>query len=183
MFARLPKQIFNKTVAENLAKCGALDCICGENRSKTLNDIHRIRKDKKIDILDENAYNRETCMQYEIETLGTSITYKSSWDNTPNNTDIKNTPVVIIDVKNYVAKSSGKSMGKLKVLYDGANVNAVIFPKVWSEMSDKPIADKNNTVYIDGKKDKDGNLVIKKIYKNQDNKNILMDPFSFVYDM
>ena len=122
-------------------------------------------------------------MQYEIETLGTSITYKSSWDNTPNNTDIKNTPVVIIDVKNYVAKSSGKSMGKLKLLYDGANINAVIFPKVWSEMSDKPIADKNNTVYIDGKKDKDGNLVIKKIYKNQDNKNILMDPFSFVYDM
>ena len=50
-------------------------------------------------------------------------------------------------------------------------------------MSDKPIADKNITVYIDGKKDKDGNLVIKKIYKNQDNKNILMDPFSFVYDM
>ena len=44
-------------------------------------------------------------------------------------------------------------MGKLKLLYDGANINAVIFPKVWSEMSDKPIADKNNTVYIDGKKD------------------------------
>lgn len=192
MFERLPKSIFNKTVAENLAKCGALDSICGKNRNKTLNEIHRIRKDKKAGILDEAAYDRETCMQYEIGTLGTSVTYKSEWDDIPNNTEIKNKPVTIVDVKDCVARSSGKSMGRLKVVYDGANVDAIIFPMTWTSMVNKPVADKNVVVNIDGKKDKEGNLIIKQIRSNviamkeyqddiDDSKNVVADPFDFTF--
>lgn len=163
MMERIPKKSFNKTVGENLIKSGALDSICGKNRNKTLNDFHKLRKDKKVEVFPEEAYDRATCMQYEISTIGTSITYKSEWLDIPDDTILINKPVKILECNNYVAKSSGKSMGKLKIDYDCTTVSGIIFPKNWSMMMQKPVGNKDTIVWIDGRKDKDGKLIIEKV--------------------
>lgn len=191
MIKRIPKKSFNKTVGENLIKSGALDSICGKNRNKTLNEFYRLRKDKKVEPLSEEGYDRTTCMQYEIKTIGTSITYKSEWLDIPDNTILTNKPIKILECNHYVAKSSGKSMGKVSVDYDCTMVSGLIFPKNWAMMMQKPVGNKDKYVWIDGKKDKDGKLIIDKVrdidistnhdfYQDNANNTTVFDPFAFI---
>ena len=79
-YNKIGKKYFNKKVGESLIKAGAFD-FEDKNRNKMLNKFIEIRKaTKKEDLYNEDEYNKDICMDYEIEKLGSSITYKSIWD-------------------------------------------------------------------------------------------------------
>lgn len=184
--SRLPKQIFNKTVGESLIRAGAFDGIDGENRNEMLNTFHQIRKDKQKDeknhvikgadgkallIYDDpEAYCREVCMAMETLTLGSSVTYVSKWNDIESGSTVKE-QCEILEVRPYTTKSSKKSMGYLTVKYDGDKVKATIFPKAWERLASAAIVGKS--VWILGKKDDKGELIVDDI---KDNENDLVAP-------
>ena len=161
MLNRLPKKYFNKTVGENLIKAGALDSFSDGNRFALLNQFHRLRKDKKVEEYDEDTYSRDDTIEFEIASLGSSVTFVPEWYTMPNDTVFKNKRCIIESCKEHIAKKNNKPMGMFEIIFDGARVEGMMFNKSWVRLINKPV--KGEVVYISGKKSKDGKMFIDSI--------------------
>lgn len=74
---KFTKSKINKKTAEALICAGAFDNLeHTTNRYSILNKFYRIRKQEE-NIIDENSWNENTCIEYELQKLNVSLTYKT----------------------------------------------------------------------------------------------------------
>lgn len=178
--AKIEKKFFNKTVGENLIKAGAFDTLEGMNRFITLNKFHTIRKDKGVEVLDENTFTREACLELEMDTLGSCVSYKPLWASVKAGATFME-PCTIVSVKEHTAATSKKQMAFLQVQYDASNVRAVVFPKLYA--SCKPLLKAGQKVFISGKKDEKDEMIINKISLTAEGKAAAPKATAPVFDM
>ena len=155
---RIPKKAFNKRVAENLIKAGAFDFI-DTNRNKLLNELHKLRKDKKEKILEEDAYDKKIAMKYEEEALGTHISFHTWWEDLETN---KKITLYGAKIKNITERTdkNGRLMGMGQLEYDGVNFKIIIFASKYANVVG--LFDKRffSRITVNGKKDERGTFII-----------------------
>ena len=158
---RLSSKAFNKRIGMGLIKAGAFD-FQNSNRNALINHFYDLRKDKE-DRLDESVYNEEMCMEYERETLGTSITYTPWWDTVLEGMSfIQKFEVSAIREK---TDRNGRLMAFADLTHGGQTIRACIFSSVYGKAKNMFISSDADTpvvVNIEGKKDK-GQIIVQKV--------------------
>lgn len=159
----LGTKIFNKRVGEALIKAGAFEFI-NSNRNELLNEFQIIRKAKKEEAYSIN-YNKEICIEYEREILGSPITYKPYWQ-TVLQEEVVTVELTIIHVREKIDRN-GNMMAFLEANIDGETIKGIIFSKLYCNNIEKFDLTNNEQVIINAqiKKDDKNNFVVNKILK------------------
>lgn len=161
-YNKIGKKYFNKRVGESLIKAGAFD-FEDKNRNKMLNKFIEIRKaTKKEDLYNEDEYNKDICMDYEIEKLGSSITYKSVWD-TIGEKEYLDTKIKIDSITEKIDKK-GNMMAFIKTNIDKKELNGIVFASIYCNNTDKIF--KDNIIEARIIKESKDKFTIKKILNN-----------------
>ena len=156
---RLPKKIFSKTVGDNLIKSGAFDSL-EENRYKLLNQFHALRKDKGVEIYDEDKYTDEVKLEFEEYTLGTGVSTRRWWSTI--GVDEK-----ILEVQ---AKLTNKSVrqdryGGTILFFDAtignSKVPCIMFNRIYKKFGST--AEQAEMAILSGKKDSKGTFIIESV--------------------
>jgi DNA polymerase-3 subunit alpha len=177
---RLPKKSFNKTVGSRLIKCGAFDSLDGENRNAILKKFYTLRKDK--DIANESEYTRATAIEYELESIGINITFKTNWEKLLPGQRVFNAIIHLETCRPYKTKK-GSMMAYATVKYDGVVIPAIVFPKAYAQYEDMLIPGLD--LSVNGSRAKDKNeLIIDSIKLAEDTTTInsapIFDPFASI---
>lgn len=155
---RLPKKSFNKRIAESLIKAGAFD-FEDKNRNKLLNRLHKLRKDKKAEVLDEDKYNEETAMRYEEESLGAHISFHTWWENMKAGESITLNGASVKDVTERTDKK-GNMMAFVQITYKKVTVKGIVFASKYSKLAGLLDRRLFSRVVINGKKDERGTFIV-----------------------
>ena len=123
-------------------------------------DASAIRKaTKKEDLYNEDKYNKDICMDYEIEKLGSSITYKSIWD-TIGEKEYLDIKIKIDSITEKIDKK-GNMMAFIKTSIDKKELNGIVFASIYCNNTDKIF--KDNTIEAQIIKESKDKFTIKKI--------------------
>lgn len=153
---KLSTKAFNKRISTALIKSGAFD-FYNSNRYSLLNELASIRKEDII-YTNENEYNNISCMEFEKEVLGSSITYNPWWNTVIPNAIITKT----IQLKKLYTKKdkNNKTMAFLTLFDEGVEFKAIMFSSVYSKY--KSLLE-GEFITIQGKKDTKDQLIIDKL--------------------
>ena len=159
-YNRTNHTLVKKNIITNLILTGCFKEFCS-NPHVVLSDFVTIKKLKDDDPLykiSREAYNKNVCMGYEKELLGTSITYVSVWNQTADNTDIEIEGSIIRLAER--PDKNGKMMAFLDLITEGNNIRALVFSSKYRSL--RPIIDLSNgeTKFIFRGKKKDKNTII-----------------------
>lgn len=153
---KLSTKAFNKRISTALIKSGAFD-FYNSNRYSLLNELASIRKEDII-YTNENEYNNISCMEFEKEVLGSSITYNPWWNTVIPNAFVTKT----IQLKKLYTKKdkNNKTMAFLTLFDEGVEFKAIMFSSVYSKY--KSLLE-GEFITIQGKKDTKDQLIIDKL--------------------
>ena len=159
---KVSRKSFNKRVGVALIKAGAFDEF-ESNRVALINQFYDLRADK-----DERLtldYTEALCMEYERETLGTTITYIPRWENIKANEETSmQVEVLSVFMK---ADKTGKMMAFLTCRDEGCEFTAIAFSKTYAQYKDVLDAQPFYLV-LSGKKDAQGSLIIREISQDDE---------------
>ncbi|MDY6152807.1 MAG: hypothetical protein SPI06_05280 [Terrisporobacter sp.] len=159
---RVPKKALNKKVLSSLIMSGAFD-FEDNNRYKLLNLMYDLRKDKD-ERYDENNYNKISCMNFEKDRLGTSVTYQSEWDKIQ---DKEQTTLTFNLIDTEVRKDKrGKDMAFLKLEVEGVEINALAFSSLYAKNISAFDTNITKSLTLLGKKDNNKFIINKIINRN-----------------
>ena len=156
---KITKKSFNKRVAINLIKSGAFDYE-DNNRYKLINKFYDLRKEKD-ERYNPEEYNEAICMQFEQDTLGYSITYKSWWDSICTEEKISG-EANLLNVKEITDKK-GRLMAFAELEINNCKVNATIYAFKYSKYISCFDTNLTKKIYVEGQKQngkKDGETVL-----------------------
>lgn len=156
---KIPKKSFNKRVAINLIKSGAFD-FEDSNRYNLINKFYDLRKEKD-ERYDPNSYNEFVCMQFEHDTLGYSITYKSWWDNICLEEKVSN-EATLLSTKEIVDKK-GRLMAFIELEINNCKINATVYSNKYSRYVSCFDTNLTKKIYVEGQKQngkKDGETIL-----------------------
>ena len=156
---RLPKKVANKRVVMALIKAGAFDCF-NKNRNALINEFYAIRK-VKDDILVEEDYNDKLSMEYESETLGTSLTVKPWFSTVPLDESITFDVKLISVHEKYDKNNKLMAFVKAETLLDNTVIELVIFSSAYSKYVNLFDMHYNQYVRISGKKSDKNKVIVK----------------------
>ena len=156
---RLPKKVANKRVVMALIKAGAFDCF-NKNRNVLINEFYAIRK-VKDDILVEEDYNDKLSMEYESETLGTSLTVKPWFTTVPLDESITFDVKLISVHEKYDKNNKLMAFVKAETLLDNTVIELVIFSSAYSKYVNLFDMHYNQYVRISGKKSDKNKVIVK----------------------
>ena len=156
---RLPKKVANKRVVMALIKAGAFDCF-NKNRNALINEFYAIRK-VKDDILVEEDYNDKLSMEYESETLGTSLTVKPWFTTVPLDESITFDVKLISVHEKYDKNNKLMAFVKAETLLDNTVIELVIFSSAYSKYVNLFDMHYNQYVRISGKKSDKNKVIVK----------------------
>lgn len=149
MLNKIEKKLVNKRVMVGLIQSGAFD-FYNINRYETLNELMDLRKDKDdryVSIL----YDKTACMEFEKDTLGTSLTYAPWWDKI-NNKDIFEQTFSIESIREKPDKNNNL-MGFVNLKYETESIPALIFSSIYKKQREIWLSKDITTLTIRGKKD------------------------------
>ena len=133
------------------------------NRYKLLNLMYDLRKDKD-ERYDENNYNKISCMNFEKDRLGTSVTYQSEWDKIQ---DKEQTTLTFNLIDTEVRKDKrGKDMAFLKLEVEGVEINALAFSSLYAKNISAFDTNITKSLTLLGKKDNNKFIINKIINRN-----------------
>ena len=159
MMEVVPKKALNKRVGISLIKSGALKEF-NSNRNELINMFYDLRKDKDDRLTEE--YNKSICMKYEEEVLGTSITYKSWWDEAQVDESI--TIIAVINQVRELIDKNGNMMAFIKFTSDECEINGVVFARTYCAHSDKfDLTFEKPRLQLKGKKDSKGSFIVSSV--------------------
>lgn len=156
---RLPKKVANKRVVMALIKAGAFDCF-NKNRNALINEFYAIRK-VKDDILVEEDYNDKLSMEYESETLGTSLTVKPWFSTVPLDESITFDVKLISVHEKYDKNNKLMAFVKAETLLDNTVIELVIFSSAYSKYVNLFDIHYNQYVRVSGKKSDKNKVIVK----------------------
>ncbi len=156
---RLPKKVANKRVVMALIKAGAFDCF-NKNRNALINEFYAIRK-VKDDILVEEDYNDKLSMEYESETLGTSLTVKPWFTTVPLDESITFDVKLISVHEKYDKNNKLMAFVKAETLLDNTVIELVIFSSAYSKYVNLFDMHYNQYVRVSGKKSDKNKVIVK----------------------
>ena len=156
---RLPKKVANKRVVMALIKSGAFDCF-NKNRNALINEFYVIRK-VKDDILVEEDYNDKLSMEYESETLGTSLTVKPWFTTVPLDESITFDVKLISVHEKYDKNNKLMAFVKAETLLDNTVIELVIFSSAYSKYVNLFDIHYNQYVRVSGKKSDKNKVIVK----------------------
>lgn len=150
------KKHFDKKTGEGLIKAGAFDYL-NPNRNELLNEFDLIRKDKKAEYKNPEEYNDDKCMEYEMEVLGSSITYMSAWNELAPGKSME-AVITITSIQEKIDKR-GNMMAFIKAnIGPNKKVDGIIFAKTYYTALD--IIKENADFEVKLKKDDNGKKFI-----------------------
>ena len=152
---RLPKNIFNKTVGENLIKAGAFD-FENPNRYEMLNKFYDLRKIKN-DRMDPAKFTEQTYIDMETEIIGSPITFQPWWDMIQPGTKLKNETMKIVSVNERKDKN-GRLMAFAMMECENSNFEAIIFSSKYGKINH--LFHPGSYVSVSGKKDEKEKLIL-----------------------
>lgn len=161
MFEKLPKKVLNKRVVLALAKSGALDSFDEDkNRYKIINKIMELREEKKYEPLNINDYNKDICIDFEIETISAPITYKPWWNTVDIGSRIKE-KALILSYRETKDRNGGL-MAFAELQINNCNIEAVIFASTYKKILGlfDPQINPSKELTIIGKKDEKNKLIV-----------------------
>lgn len=162
ILTRLPKKAINKRVGVSLIKSGALKEF-NSNRNELINQFYDLRKDKD-ERLDTELYNDSLCMQYEKDTLGTTITFKPWWDEVQ--TDSTLTINACIKNVRELIDRNGNMMAFIKFESDDCMIDGVVFARTYCAHADKfDTTFEAPILQLKGKKDSKGQFIVSSVKK------------------
>ena len=162
---KLPKKVANKRVVMALIKAGAFDCF-NKNRNALINEFYRIRKIKD-DILEEKNYNNETIIEYETETLGTSLTAKP-WFSTVAIDEAITFDARIINVHEKFDKNNNlMAFVKVESCVDSCPIELVVFSKTYMNYSHMFDNQYIKTIRISGKKSDKNKVIVRQVKESR----------------
>ncbi|CDQ41756.1 DNA polymerase III subunit alpha [Virgibacillus salexigens] len=142
----------NKTKVVNLIKSGAFDSI-NKNRNKLLIDYGNL-KGEQVDL--PSTTGKSTIIQYERETLGTSVTIKSRWETIEDGkTDIQFTGN-LKTIDPFMSKK-GQEHARVTIETNEDILNGLIFNRQWKDLKNQLII--GQRVIAKGKKDNNTFLI------------------------
>lgn len=159
LLEKVPKKQLNKTVGRALIKCGACDSF-SENRYKLMNDFFDIRKDKD-ERFDDSNYDTDACVGFELETLGSAITFKPWWDEIDAGQTF--TRQFHIDSVNERTDRNNRLMAFVTLSSSNCKVRGVVFASQYSKFIGLLDPKVNETALITGKKDDKGGFIVNKV--------------------
>lgn len=127
---KVPKKVFNKRVAINLIKAGALDSF-NPNRLESLKKLYDLRKDKYEDF-DTSRYSESMSIEMEKETLGINLTHHTWWEEVKNEQIFSSEEVFILN-KTEKTDKRGRLMAFLNLLVDDCTIEAIAFASTYSK--------------------------------------------------
>lgn len=161
-YEKAGKKAFNKKIGESLIKAGAFD-FQDENRNKVLNIFQDVRKAKKEDRFDEEAYSELVCTEYEKEILGSAITYRPYWD-TVQAGEVVNVTMTLKSVREKIDKN-GNMMAFINVNIANTDIRGVVFASIYCNNVDVFDMNLNTEVHATIKKDDKGGFIVNRILK------------------
>ena len=167
IFEKLPKKVFNKRVSLALAKSGALDSFEeNKNRYSIINKIMELRKEKDAEEFNIRAFNKEACIEFEMETLASAITYKLWW-NTIKPKDKVFANARIVTYREQLDKNGGL-MAFATLEIEGCVVESVIFAFTYKKVLGlfDPNVNIDRKIVVSGVKDDKGKLIVKNVEKS-----------------
>ena len=160
---RLPKNIFNKTVATNLIKAGAFDQECN-NRHEMINYFHGLRNIKE-EPLDPDLFDEQAHIDMETEIIGAPVTYQPWWDLMGPNK--KFTEEMEITYVNERKDKRGRLMAFGNAKCNHCEIEFIAFASKYGKIHHLLNPAEGQKVLITGKKDEKGMLLIDSARKNK----------------
>ena len=158
---RLPKKIANKRVVMALIKAGAFDCF-NKNRNALINEFYAIRKIKDDTLLEED-YNDSLIMEYESETLGTSLTIKPWFSTIPLNEAITFEARLISVQEKYDRNNKLMAFIKVETIQDNTPLELVVFSSTYSRYVNMFDMHDHQYLRISGKKSDKAKVIVNSV--------------------
>ncbi len=159
--------LIKKDVLNNLILSGCFDSF-ETDRHNTLSQLVAIKNlaaDDKINIMASQPYNKQSCIRYEKDLLGMSITNVSEWDTAAIDTNLK----LYGSINNITEKNDkrGKLMAFLDfTTNDNSSVRCIIFASTYEKYREVVNLCNTNDIFIlDGKKSDKTSFIANKIIK------------------
>jgi DNA polymerase-3 subunit alpha len=143
------KSRLNKTIVMTLIKSGALDCL-SRNRNKMLKQYAEAQG-REVPKLPANT-SKKTIIQFERETIGMSLTYKSRWSQLPPDTQNIQFTGFIIEIKPFKAKRDQKEHCRLIIETQEDEINCLVFNRTWKQY-EKQLVVGNKVTFVGNKSD------------------------------
>jgi DNA polymerase-3 subunit alpha len=156
---KMEKKHANKRVLFGLIKAGAFD-FYNKNRYEVMNELMDIRKDKD-DRYVPMMYNKEVCMEFESEVLGTSITHQPWWETIKSGELF--TQTLILEKVNAKPDKKGNMMGFITFSYEGIKIDALVFSSLYKKTSCSFDMKEIRDVTIQGTKEASGKIIVKNV--------------------
>ena len=158
---RLPKKVANKRVVLALIKAGAFDCF-NSNRHVLINEFYEIRK-VKDDRYNEDEYTNNTIIEFETETLGTSLTVKPWFSMVEINEAITFDAKIINVHEKYDKNNKLMAFVKIETLVDNIPLELVVFASTYSRYVNMFDMHDYQYVRISGKKTDKAKVIVNKV--------------------
>lgn len=159
-YERTNHSLVKKNVITNLILTGCFKEFCS-NPHVVLSDfvsIKKLKDDDPLYIQSRNEYNKDVCIGYEKELLGTSISYVSVWNQTADDTNIEIEGNIIKLTERPDKK--GKLMAFIDIISEGSNIRALVFSSKYKNLRSVVDLSNNETKFIFRGKKKDKNTII-----------------------
>lgn len=174
--------LVKKNVLYNLICSGCFDKTDSTNRHSVLSELVEIKalpENDNISVQAKSSYTKLSCIKYEKELLGMSITYMSEWDQAT--IGDKFTLYGSIDNIREKTDKNGRMMCFIDfTTNDDAKVKCLIFASTYNKCRDEVSLFNTNDVFIIyGKKSDKNTFIIDTIRKNQEEKQNAKRPNPF----
>jgi DNA polymerase-3 subunit alpha len=173
MYQKVDTRVVNKTAFESLIKAGAMDSF-GKNRKQLLVDYKTIKEfgqmrqslfdafknEEGSGVFDEPEPTKEEIIEFEMDTIGLSLTYPSEWDFAKSG-EVLEVEGIITESKEVKTRKSNKLMAFAKVKTDKNKIKLVVFPDTYRSNHD--LFQKGFKLKLEGKKDKSNAMLVDKV--------------------
>ena len=173
MYQKVDTRVVNKTAFEALIKAGAMDSF-GKNRKQLLADYKTIKEfgqmrqslfdafktEEGKGVFDEPEPTKEEIIEFEMGTIGLSLTYPSEWDFAKSG-EVLEVEGIITESKEVKTRKSNKLMAFAKVKTDKNKIKLVVFPDTYRANHD--LFQKGFKLKLEGKKDKSNAMLVDKV--------------------
>jgi DNA polymerase-3 subunit alpha len=152
LLERTEKRVINKKVMTALIKAGCFDC-WNENRYEVMNQYYELRKVKDVELYDIDTYNKQSIIDFEMESLEIALTARYWFDEVANGEKVTFDCEIVKVTEKFDRNNNLMAFVNVKSVDDNYPIELVVFSSTYSRTVNFFDMIDHKYITVSGKKD------------------------------
>ena len=152
LLERTEKRVINKKVMTALIKAGCFDC-WNENRYEVMNQYYELRKVKDAELYNPEDYNKQSIIEFEMDSLEIALTAHYWFDDVPNDEKVTFDCEIVKVTEKYDRNNNLMAFVNVVSVDDNYPIELVIFSSTYRRVVNLFDMADHKYLTVSGKKD------------------------------